>query len=180
MFDLDMNLVRLEHLIGAGGERLIELVLKPHDKNKLYSDDRPRARHPRVSRVREAPQLQNISDCCSWRSRSHNERTAPGCTRLVVRRPRWPDERRKSHLYRLPTPRPDVPSTVLQQRMALSPAELRQQSEVLLAHGRQVRRDAERARQHALQCRERADAARIPADLGRHHSQAAQGRQDER
>ena len=32
MFDLDMNLVRLEHLIGAGGERLIELVLKPHDR----------------------------------------------------------------------------------------------------------------------------------------------------
>ena len=32
MFDLDMDLVRLEHLIGAGGERLIELVLKSNDR----------------------------------------------------------------------------------------------------------------------------------------------------
>jgi hypothetical protein len=64
--------------------------------------------------------------------------------------------------------------------MSHSPAELRQQSEILLAHAKRLHGDAERARRNALQCRETADAARATAKLWRAHSIVAQDLQGAR
>jgi hypothetical protein len=61
-----------------------------------------------------------------------------------------------------------------------SPAELRRYSTLLVAHCRELRRDAEAARQKAAEIREIAERLTKSAALHRFRARAAQQRQDGR
>jgi hypothetical protein len=58
--------------------------------------------------------------------------------------------------------------------------ELREMSLVLTRHGKDVRENAERARERSRKLRERAHQAKLSGDANHAHAKAARRRQDER
>jgi hypothetical protein len=61
-----------------------------------------------------------------------------------------------------------------------TPKELREMSQVLTRHGKEVRDIAKRARERSRMLRERADRAKLSGDANHAHAKAARDRQDGR
>ena len=61
-----------------------------------------------------------------------------------------------------------------------TPKELRETSQILTKHGKDLREDAARARERSHKLRELADRAKLSGDANHAHAKAARDRQDGR
>jgi hypothetical protein len=61
-----------------------------------------------------------------------------------------------------------------------TPKQLREMSDVLIKHGRDLREDAEHAVERSRKLRETADRAKLSGDGHKAHAKAARSRQDKR